>query len=88
MPVFKIIQKVFSQHYEQLTLSGLTLHCHLHPLQAANCCRNSQLVVDEDDLKWLKIKENCNVLVHQFHGNFRSKTLGRRRINYVFRDLI
>ena len=25
-------------------------HCHLHPLQAANCCRNSRLVVDEDDL--------------------------------------
>ena len=23
------------------TLSSLTLHCHLHPLQAANCCRNS-----------------------------------------------
>ena len=34
-----------------LTLSSLTLHCHLHPLQAANCCRNSRLVVDEDDLK-------------------------------------
>ena len=23
-------------------------HCHLHPLQAANCCRNYRLVVDED----------------------------------------
>ena len=34
-----------------LTLSSLTLHCHPHPLQAANCCRNSRLVVDEDDLK-------------------------------------
>ena len=22
---------------------------HLHPLQAANCCRNSRLVVDVDD---------------------------------------
>ena len=32
-----------------LTLSILTLHWHLHPLQAANCCRNSRLVVDEDD---------------------------------------
>ena len=29
-------------------------HCHLHPLQAANCCRNSRLVVDEDDLMWFK----------------------------------
>ena len=24
---------------------------HLHPLQAANCCRNSRLVVDDDELK-------------------------------------
>ena len=30
-------------------LSGLNLPLHLHPLQAANCCRNSRLVVDEDD---------------------------------------
>ena len=37
-----------------LTLSILTLHCHLHPLQAANCCRTSRLVVDEDDLMWFK----------------------------------
>ena len=39
--------------FEGLTLSILTLHCHLHPLQAVNCCRNSRLVVDEDDLKWV-----------------------------------
>ena len=25
-----------------------------HPLQAVNCCRNSRLVVDEDDLKWVE----------------------------------
>ena len=34
-----------------LTLSILTLlyylHCHFHPPQAANCCRNSRLVPDE-----------------------------------------
>ena len=41
-------------HFNGLTLSSLTLHCHLHPLQAANCCRNSRLVVDENDLKWVK----------------------------------
>ena len=23
-------------------------------IQAANCCRNSRLVVDEDDLMWVK----------------------------------
>ena len=37
-----------------ITLSRLTLHCHIHPLQAANCCRNSQLAVDEDDFMWVK----------------------------------
>ena len=39
-----------------LTLSSLILHCHLHPLQAANCYRNSRLVVDEDDLMGVKKK--------------------------------
>ena len=58
-----------------LTLSILNLCCHLHPLQAANCCRNSRLVVEEYDLKWVKIKENYYVLVNQFHGNFNKKTL-------------
>ena len=29
-------------------------HCHPHPLQTANCCRDSRLVVDEDDSKWVK----------------------------------
>ena len=33
-------------------------HCHLHPLQAANCCRNSQLVMGEDDLMWVKNEKN------------------------------
>ena len=33
------------------TSAGEQIHyCHLHPLQAANCCRNSRLVVYEDDL--------------------------------------
>ena len=62
-------------------------YCHLHPLQAANCCRNSRLVVDEDNWMWLKIKENCHVLVIQFPGNFRLKTFGCRKIKSVFRDV-
>ena len=33
-----------------LTLSSLNLPLSSHSLQAANCCRNSRLVVDEDDL--------------------------------------
>ena len=68
-------------------LSGLY---HLHPLQAANCCHNSRLVVDEDDLKGYNIKENYHVLVlivNQFQGNFHLKTLGCRKIRSVFRDV-
>ena len=57
------------------------------PLQAANCCRNSRLVVDEDDLMWFKIKEKYHVLVNQLHGNFRSNILGCREIKSVFRDV-
>ena len=33
-----------------LTLSNGVYHFNLHPLQAANCCRNSRLVVNEDDM--------------------------------------
>ena len=28
-------------------------HCHLHPLQATSCYRNSRFVDDEDVMKWL-----------------------------------
>ena len=34
-----------------LTLSSLNLPLSPQPLQAANCCRNSRLVEDEDDLE-------------------------------------
>ena len=34
-------------------------YCYLHPLQAANCCRNSRLVVDEDNLKWVANEKNA-----------------------------
>ena len=44
----------FTDGDPKLTLSSLTSHCHLYPVQAANCCRNSRLVVDEDDLMWVK----------------------------------
>ena len=47
----------------------------------------SRLVVDEDDLICFKITENCHVLVNQFHGNFRFKTLGCSEIKSVFRDV-
>ena len=48
-------------------------YCHLYPLQATNLCRNSRLVVDENDLevggKW----KNIFLLLKQFHDNLRSK---------------
>ena len=48
-------------------------HCHFHPLEAANCCRNSRLAVDEDDLKWAVNKTKMVLLLKQFDENFRSK---------------
>ena len=40
--------------------------CHLYPLQAANCCRNSRLVVDEDDLKWVANEKKILLLLKEF----------------------
>ena len=38
-------------------------------------CRNSRLVVDEDDLMWLKNKENSHALQTSFMEIFISKPL-------------
>ena len=48
------INTVSQNDSDVLTLSSLGSLCHLHPLQAAKCCRNSRLVVDEDDLNRVK----------------------------------
>ena len=56
------IQSTICEQYFNLTFSSLTLHCHLHPLQAANCCRNSRLVVDEDDLKWVTNEKSIAIV--------------------------
>ena len=69
-----------------LTILNLNLHCHLHPLQAANCCRNSRLVVDEDDLKWVTDEQNIQLFLKQFQENFRSKTNRFQEIKSFFRD--
>ena len=37
-------------------------------------CRNSQLVVDEDDLKWLTNEKNVLLFLKRFLKNVRSKT--------------
>ena len=38
-------------------------HWHLHRLQAVNCCRNSQLVVDEDELKSVTCEKKEDILI-------------------------
>ena len=44
---------LFACYLHEHVIFSLTSN-HLHPLQAANCCRNSRLIVDEDDIKWVK----------------------------------
>ena len=43
---------------------------NLHSLQAANCCRNSRLVVDEDDLKWVTKEKKYIVIIRTVAWNF------------------
>ena len=50
------------------------MFCHLYPLQVANCCPNSQLAVDEDDVKWVINEKKMLLLLKQCHDNFRSET--------------
>ena len=78
------IKVLVSQYIAYLPLQACIYHCHLHPLQTAKCC-HSELVVDEDDLKWEGGGQNGHVLVKQFRGHFPSKPLGCRKIKYVFR---
>ena len=41
---------------------------HRHPLQVANCCRNSRLVVDEDDNGKFRLERVNSVYTH-YNGN-------------------
>ena len=70
--VWRTVSSQSSHHPQEVLLAQFSLYVHkgglkpdsfhfCHPLQAANCCRNSRLIVDEDDLK---IKENYHVLVN------------------------
>ena len=38
-------------------------HCHLHPLEAANSCCDSRLIVDDDDLKWVTNEKKVAILL-------------------------
>ena len=53
MKINEYIEPILARLAYQLFQAWIC-HCHLHPLQAANCCRNSRHVVDEDDLMWFK----------------------------------
>ena len=65
--------KIF--HYFTPFKSEFTI-CNFHPLQAANCCRNSRFVADENDLKLEADEENILLFLKQFHDKFRSETPG------------
>ena len=56
-------------------------HYHIHPLQAANCCRNSRLVVDKDDLKSVAKEKYILLLLKQVHEQFLSSQLSCRKFN-------
>ena len=76
----ELILHTVSWSRSKLTLSSLNLQLSSHPLQAPNCCHNSRLVVDEDDLKWVK-------LVNQLQGNFHHKTPSCRKIKSIYSDV-
>ena len=46
-----------------LTLSSLDIPLKYQPLQAANCCRNSRLVVDDLEVDDLEVGANENNIV-------------------------
>ena len=51
-------------------------------LPLSSFCRNSRLVVEEDDLKWVANENNISLLLKQFQGNFSSKTTRCRKISH------
>ena len=53
-PVWMDLTNLARVNFHQNMPSVFNPFKHLHPPQAANCCRNSRLVVDEDDLTWFK----------------------------------
>ena len=60
-------------------------HCHLHPLQAANCCRNSRLAVDEYNINWVTLVINISLSLKQLHENCSSKTPKCIKLSHFFR---
>ena len=75
------------QWEKDFTLSSLNLPLSSFSTISRELLSQFRLVVDEDDLMWVKIKENCHVLVNQFRGDDRSKSLSCRKTQYIFRDV-
>ena len=50
---------------------------------SANCYRNSRLVVDEEDLKWVANRGNILLLLKQLLENAGSKTPQLKWLSYV-----
>ena len=78
----KTCQSLHTQLYI-LPFQAWIYHCHLHPLQAANCCRNFRLVVDENDLEWVVNEKYILLILKQLHESVRSNT---HRCRKFFRD--
>ena len=72
---------IIQSKLQPLTLSSLNLLLSFHPLQAANCCRNSRLSVDENDLQWVTNEKKILLLLRQFHANCRSETTSCRKLS-------
>ena len=53
-PLVPMVYKKVCQRFNPFK-PEFTIVIFNHPLQAPNCCRNSRLVVDKDDLMWFKI---------------------------------
>ena len=64
------------RHVSDLTLSSMNLPLSSSSTTSRDCCHNSQLVVDEDDLKWMANKKVI------FMKMFVLKHLGFRNLSH------
>ena len=65
-----------------VTLTLSSLNCHLHPLQAGNCYRNSRLVVDENDLQLVTNEKIYCYFYNISKKIFVLKPLDFRKLSY------
>ena len=80
-PVFLCVFSLLIYKKERrwyITLS----YWNFHLLQAANCCRNSCIIVDEDDLKWVENGKKLSLLLKQLRENCRSISPMCRKLSH------